>query len=72
MFVYIITSRGTVAINQLHIVVGIFIGERIPLVVFGMVKVKRIHISAVLSGLKLEADLQNVHTSATHRDRVKG
>lgn len=51
---------------------GIFIGETIPLVVFGIAKVKRIRISAMLSGLKLEADLQNVHTSATHRERVKG
>ena len=40
--------------------------------VFGIAKVKRIRISAMLSGLKLEADLQNVHTSATHRERVKG
>ena len=33
---------------------------------------KRIKISATLSGLKLEADLQNVHASATHREKVKG
>ncbi len=40
--------------------------------VFGIAKIRRIHISAMLSGLKLEADLQNVHASATHRERVKG
>ncbi len=55
-----------------HILEGIFIRERIPLVVFGIAKVRRIHISAMLSELKLEADLQNVHASATHRERVKG
>ena len=51
---------------------GILIGEHIPLVVFGIAKVKRVKVSAMLSGLKLEADMQNVHASATHRDRVKG
>ena len=39
---------------------------------FGMAKVKHVRISAMLSGLKLEATLQNVNASATHRERVKG
>ncbi len=33
---------------------------------------KHIKISAMLSGLKLEATLQNVNGSATHREKVKG
>ena len=57
---------------MIFIFAGIFIGERIPLVVFGIAKVKRIKMSAMLSGLKLEADMQNVNASATHRERVKG
>mgnify|MGYP001557668519 CR=1 FL=1 len=59
--------------NITYIVISdIFIGERIPLIVFGSAKVKHIKISAMLSGLKLEANLQNVHASATHKERVKG
>ena len=53
-------------------VLDILVREKIPLVVFGIAKVKRIRISAMISGLKLEADLQNVHTSATYRERIKG
>jgi len=37
-----------------------------------MAKLRRIKITAVLSGLSLEADLQNVYGSATHREKVKG
>lgn len=51
---------------------GIFIRDRIPLVVFGSGKVRRINISATLSGLKLEAEVMDVHASATHRERIKG
>ena len=53
-------------------VTGILIGEHVSLVVFGLAKVKRVKVSAMLSGLKLEADMQNVHASITHKDRVKG
>ena len=51
---------------------GVVIGERIPLVILGLLQVKNVKMSAMLSGLKLEADLKNVNTSATHRERVKG
>lgn len=51
---------------------GIYIGESIPLVVFGVAKIHRVCILAVLSGLKLEADLNNVHASGTHKERIKG
>ena len=51
---------------------GIVIGERTPLVLFGIAHVKRVHMSATLSGLKLEAELQNAHASATHKEMIKG
>jgi len=37
-----------------------------------MAKVKRVRISALLSGLKLEADLENGQASATYREKVRG
>ena len=46
--------------------------EKTPLVIFGMAKVKRVRISALLSGLKLEADLENGQASATYRQKVRG
>ena len=71
--VFTYSSKACTYLNIAHLFIsGIFIGERIPLVVFGMAKVKHVRISAVLSGLKLEATLQNVNASATHRERVKG
>ncbi|KAL5011394.1 hypothetical protein ScPMuIL_009945, partial [Solemya velum] len=51
---------------------SIYIGESIPLVVFGIAKVERVKILAVLSGLKLEAELKNVHASGTYKEKVKG
>lgn len=42
------------------------------MVIFGMAKVKRVRISALLSGLKLEADLENGQASATYREKVRG
>jgi hypothetical protein len=41
-------------------------------VVFGVARVKRLRILAQLSGLKLEAELQNGQASITHREKVKG
>ena len=54
------------------VMTGVLIGERVPLIIFGTAKVKRVRISAFLSGLKLEAEICNVHASATHKERVKG
>lgn len=51
---------------------GIYVGETIPLVVFGIAKVEEVKILAVLSGLKLEASLRNVHASGSYREKVKG
>jgi hypothetical protein len=44
----------------------------VRLVVFGMACVKSLHISAILSGLTLQADLLNTLGSLTFRDKRKG
>ncbi|XP_050415172.1 bridge-like lipid transfer protein family member 1 [Patella vulgata] len=51
---------------------SIYIGESIPLVVYGIAKVERVQMLAVLSGLKLEAELRKVHASGTYKEKVKG
>ncbi|XP_021348394.1 uncharacterized protein KIAA1109-like [Mizuhopecten yessoensis] len=51
---------------------SVYVGESIPLVVFGIAKVEKVKIMAVLSGLKLESELKNVHASGTYREKVKG
>lgn len=47
-------------------------GESITLVVFGIGKIEKVKIMAVLSGLKLESELKNVHSSGSYREKVKG
>ncbi|XP_053399583.1 bridge-like lipid transfer protein family member 1 isoform X2 [Mercenaria mercenaria] len=51
---------------------SIYIGDSIPLVVFGIAKVEKVKILAVLSGLKLEAEMRNVHGTGTIKEKVKG
>lgn len=51
---------------------NIVVRERIPLIVFGTVHIKAINISAVLSGLKLNAELQSCQASFTHGEKIKG
>ncbi|XP_071088521.1 bridge-like lipid transfer protein family member 1 [Haliotis cracherodii] len=51
---------------------SIYIGESIPLVVYGIAKIEKVQVLAVLSGLKLEAELRRVHASGTYKERVKG
>ena len=58
--------------NKYRCFVDFLLSERVPLLVFGMLCIKQVRMSAILSGLKLEADLINVHGSATHRERLKG
>ncbi|XP_065930911.1 bridge-like lipid transfer protein family member 1 isoform X5 [Magallana gigas] len=60
------------SISQSRFKQSIYVGETIPLVVFGIAKVQEVKILAVLSGLKLEASLRNVHASGTYREKVKG
>jgi len=40
--------------------------------VFGIVKIEKVKILAVLSGLKLEAEMRNVHVTGTIKEKVKG
>lgn len=47
-------------------------GESVPLIVYGIVKVEKFLISAELSGLKLEANTTKVHASGTYKKKVKG
>lgn len=46
--------------------------ESLPVVVVGVVKLKHTRILATLSGLKLDAKLENIHSSLTHKHRLKG
>ncbi|XP_062586140.1 bridge-like lipid transfer protein family member 1 isoform X2 [Saccostrea cucullata] len=67
-----IPSKPRQSITQARFKQSIYVGETIPLVVFGIAKVEEVKILAVLSGLKLEAKLKNVHASGTYREKVKG
>ncbi|KAK3599977.1 hypothetical protein CHS0354_012630 [Potamilus streckersoni] len=51
---------------------SIYIGDSIPLVVFGIAKLDQMKILAVLSGLKLEGELRSVQGSGTYKEKVKG
>ncbi|CAL1545950.1 unnamed protein product, partial [Lymnaea stagnalis] len=51
---------------------SIYVGESVPLIVYGILKVEKFLISAELSGLKLEANTTKVHASGTYKKRVKG
>ncbi|XP_042235892.1 uncharacterized protein LOC121875406 [Homarus americanus] len=46
---------------------GLISGERTPFVVFGLAKIQRTKLLATLSGLKLEAEMNAVHSSLTFR-----
>ncbi|XP_041357043.1 transmembrane protein KIAA1109-like isoform X2 [Gigantopelta aegis] len=51
---------------------SIYIGESIPVVVYGITKVEKVRMLAELSGLKLEAELKRVHASGTYKKKIKG
>lgn len=46
-------------------------GERTKLVVFGVARIHRTKLLATLSGLKLEAEITNLHSSVTCRKKMK-
>ena len=46
---------------------GLISGERTPFVVFGLAKIHKTKLLATLSGLKLEAEMNAVHSSLTFR-----
>nr|XP_042899305.1 transmembrane protein KIAA1109 isoform X2 [Parasteatoda tepidariorum] len=43
-----------------------------PLIIFGVATVHKTRLLAMLSGLKLEGELNGFHLSLTHKDRVRG
>ncbi|KAF8784884.1 Transmembrane protein KIAA1109 like protein [Argiope bruennichi] len=43
-----------------------------PLIVFGVATVHKTRLLAMLSGLKLEGELNGFHSSLTHKERVRG
>ncbi|XP_049268138.1 transmembrane protein KIAA1109 homolog isoform X2 [Rhipicephalus sanguineus] len=45
--------------------------ERVPLAVFAMGRVKRIRLLAMLSGLRLEAELSGLQASGTHKETLR-
>ncbi|XP_076117611.1 bridge-like lipid transfer protein family member 1 isoform X3 [Mytilus galloprovincialis] len=51
---------------------SIYVGESITLVVFGIAKVERVRMQALLSGLKLEAEMKSVHASGSYKEKAKG
>ena len=46
--------------------------ESTPLVIFGVVKIKKVNLEANLSNLKLDGELSLFHVSLTHKEKVKG
>ncbi|RWS10976.1 uncharacterized protein B4U79_15895 [Dinothrombium tinctorium] len=46
--------------------------ELTPLIVFGVVKIHKVSLVAMLSGLKLDGELSAFHLSLTHKEKVRG
>ena len=45
--------------------------ERIRLVVFGIMKINRVRLLAMLSGLRLESEIVSLHSSLTYKEKVR-
>lgn len=45
--------------------------ERTRIVVFGIMKVNRVRLLAMLSGLRLESEIVSLHTSLTYKEKVR-
>ncbi|KAG1657990.1 hypothetical protein GQR58_023181 [Nymphon striatum] len=45
--------------------------NHVNLVIFGLLKIQKTRLLATLSGLKLEAELEHFHVSATHKEMAK-
>ncbi|KAL0269606.1 UNVERIFIED_CONTAM: hypothetical protein PYX00_007281 [Menopon gallinae] len=50
---------------------SLFAGERTRLIVFGVARIHRTLLLATLSGLKLEAEITNLHSSVTCRKKLR-
>lgn len=46
--------------------------ELTPLVIFGVLKIKKVNLEAKLSSLKLDGELSSFHVSVTHKEKIKG
>lgn len=53
------------------ILTGVVTGERTRLIVFGVARIHRTRLLATLSGLKLEAEITNLHSSLTCRKKSR-
>lgn len=51
---------------------AVIVRDWTPLVVFGVATVHKTRLLAMLSGLKLEGELNGFHSSLTHKERVRG
>ena len=45
--------------------------ERVRLVVFGIMKINRVRLLAMLSGLRLESEIVSLHSSLTYKEKVR-
>jgi hypothetical protein len=57
--------------NNILCLTGVVTGERTRLVVFGVARIHRTRLLATLSGLKLEAEITNLHCSLTCRKKSR-
>ncbi|GAB6024106.1 hypothetical protein CHUAL_008817 [Chamberlinius hualienensis] len=51
---------------------SLVVKERVPLVILGVVKIRRVKLKASLSGLKLEAELSTLQASHSHKEKIRG
>lgn len=58
--------------DQLKNLKSLIVHDWVPLVVFGVARIRHTRLLAMLSGLKLEGELNGFHASITHRERVRG
>lgn len=65
------TSTSTPVANEKPKELSVLTGERTKLVVFGVARIHRTRLLATLSGLKLEAEITNLHSSVTCRKKMK-
>lgn len=56
---------------SLKLIVGPLVHNHVNLVIFGLMKIQKTRLLATLSGLKLEAELEHFHVSATHKEMAR-
>lgn len=55
-----------------YIVTALVVRDWTPLIIFGIATVHKTRLLAMLSGLKLEGELNGFHCSLTHKEKVRG